>query len=316
MFFEGSEKKFELSVNDGLPSLRSKGRSFWSACVEKSCAQILSVISSDSCDAYLLSESSLFVWDDRVTMITCGTTKLCDAALFLLNELQPVNVESFFYERKNEYYPRKQSSHFNDDVACLNKVFPGTAYRLGEANEHHLYLYHGDKLYEPPAQDRVIEILMYGLSGEAKDIFNCIDNCAKKIRNYMQLDKVFADFQFDDYAFQPIGYSCNAIRGSEYYTIHVSPQDEGAYVSFETNITAQSAQEITENVVNVFKPSCFDIIQFDSKKIVDISMENLVKKRGVRDTIGGYNVLYKTYYKPDIQYGKAEVIKIEDNKNE
>ena len=46
------------------PSLRELGRPFWDEVVRRSRAQVLSVISNDACDAYLLSESSLFVLDD------------------------------------------------------------------------------------------------------------------------------------------------------------------------------------------------------------------------------------------------------------
>ena len=61
MFFEGSEKKLEVVVKPEAGSLRQKDESFWKQLVQASRAQILSKISSESCDAYLLSESSLFV---------------------------------------------------------------------------------------------------------------------------------------------------------------------------------------------------------------------------------------------------------------
>ena len=45
MFFEGSEKKFELSVVPGTASLRNTPRATLDECVEKSEAKILSVVS-------------------------------------------------------------------------------------------------------------------------------------------------------------------------------------------------------------------------------------------------------------------------------
>ena len=310
MFFEGSEKKFELSVVAGLDSLRNIPRSVYDKCVEKADAKILSSVSSEACDAYLLSESSLFVWDDRITMITCGNTRLCDAALFMINHIEHNNVESFFYERKNEYFPRKQSSDFFDDIKCLNKVFPGTAYRLGQPNQHHLYLFHGDKKYEPPKSDRTIELLMYGLTGDAYKLFTTENNSSNSIKSFLNLEAVFPGFKYDDFVFSPVGYSCNAVRGSEYYTIHVTPQDEGPYVSFETNILGIKTQQVVESVINIFKPECFDIIQFDSSGLEDVQLEGLRKINAVEDKIGGYNVLFKSYYCHDEKYKKAEKLKI------
>ena len=42
------------------------------------------------------------------------------------------------------------------------------------------------------------------------------------------LDAIFPGFQINDYLFQPCGYSLNAIRGSENYTIHVTPEEVGS----------------------------------------------------------------------------------------
>ena len=68
MFFEGSEKKVEVVVGPEAPNLRFLGRDYWSRIVAEANAAIISVISNEVCDAYLLSESSLFVcrcqsWD-------------------------------------------------------------------------------------------------------------------------------------------------------------------------------------------------------------------------------------------------------------
>ena len=97
MIFEGSEKKFEILV-EGI-NLRSLPHSFWSDVVQKSQAEILSSFSNDFFDAYLLSESSLFVSGKRCIMITCGQTRLVDAALFFLEQYEQ-DVQAFFYQRK------------------------------------------------------------------------------------------------------------------------------------------------------------------------------------------------------------------------
>jgi S-adenosylmethionine decarboxylase len=95
MYFEGAEKKLELISRSAR--FRQRDEAYWATVVEAAGAKILSRISSESCDAYLLSESSLFVWDDRVTMITCGRTTLVRAANFLLDDLPPEKVDFLIY---------------------------------------------------------------------------------------------------------------------------------------------------------------------------------------------------------------------------
>lgn len=41
--------------------------------------------------------------------------------------------------------------------------------------------------------------------------------------------------EVDERAFDPCGYSMNAILHDTYSTIHVTPQEECSYASFETN---------------------------------------------------------------------------------
>ena len=74
MIFEGSEKKFEVIVKN--VNLRTFPLSFWEEMVAACQAKILSSMSNNFYDAYLLSESSLFVTQDRCIMITCGQTRL------------------------------------------------------------------------------------------------------------------------------------------------------------------------------------------------------------------------------------------------
>ena len=78
-FFEGPEKKLEAVVTPDFPPLRSLGDDMWRSVVEAAGAKILSVLRSEHCDAYLLSESSLFVYDDWFAMMTCGQTTLVAA---------------------------------------------------------------------------------------------------------------------------------------------------------------------------------------------------------------------------------------------
>lgn len=83
--FEGVEKRLIIEFfRDALRdspmlkngSLRSLGATQWQLMLDKAACQILSYkeleTESGSCTAYLLSESSLFVYDHRVVLKTCG----------------------------------------------------------------------------------------------------------------------------------------------------------------------------------------------------------------------------------------------------
>ena len=87
MFFEGSEKKAEIWIEPSMASLRALPQSFWIKMVRLAKADILSQISNDQCDAYLLSESSLFVWDHKVVILTCGLSTLIDSVNDFINSL-------------------------------------------------------------------------------------------------------------------------------------------------------------------------------------------------------------------------------------
>lgn len=300
MLFEGSEKKVEVAVSDSLGSLRERPREFWDSIVKASEAQVLSVISSSACDAYLLSESSLFVWDDYFTMITCGQTRLLNAIVEFSDQVGIENVDSLIFERKNEYFPRHQKSDFFEDYEQLKSSFGGKAFRFGHAGDHHLFLYHLDKAYKPRPDDNTVEILMYDLQGKAKEVFGKENLTAEQIREQTGVDKLLDGFQIDDFAFEPRGYSLNALKDDLYFTIHVTPEETGSYVSFESNIEWKGQLEsLIQKVVATFEPSSFDVILFSPEKIeADYQDDRFVLNTKVMESLScGYSVNFLNYYK-------------------
>lgn len=236
MFFEGSEKKIEVIVKSKTPSLRSLGKPFWEKMVSAANAEILSQLSSDSCDAYLLSESSLFVWDDRFLMLTCGTTTLVESVILFIQTVDTEKIDFLIYQRKNEYRSQLQKSSVDDDLQRLRTFLPIKAYQLGDLDSHHHYFLHTEKPYQPANDDTTSELLMYHIQGEIADYLRSENQDAQTIRDKLGLDIVLPDFVLDDFVFTPFGYSLNALRGSDYATIHITPEQNSSYVSFETNL--------------------------------------------------------------------------------
>lgn len=265
LFFEGSEKKVEVVVKSGTPSLRALGQDYWSELVACCGATILSHISNDQMDAYLLSESSLFVWPDRLLMITCGNITLVDSVIHFLDQQGQDCVDMITYQRKNEYQSHLQKTAFEEDVERLNLRLPGKAFRLGHLDGHHNYVWHMDKVYQPVADDITTELLMYHIEGEAADYLRGSDQTLEGIRQHLQLDALFPGFEFDEFLFEPFGYSMNAIRGDQYITMHITPQDGTSYVSFETDIDIPNeCPELLNRFTDILNPSSFDLITFNA----------------------------------------------------
>ena len=265
MFFEGSEKKLTVIVNPNAPPLRQLGRDFWAGLVDRAQAEILSCNSNAMCDAYLLSESSLFVWDDRFLMLTCGTTTLVDAVLHFIDSYGMDNLAFCSFQRKNEYCSHLQKSDFEQDIAVLRRHMPGKAFRLGHLDSHHHFLFHLDRDYTPANGDSTSELLMYHIRGAAARYLRSRRQTAAQIRELFAFDEILPDFQIDDFVFEPFGYSMNAIRGSQYATMHVTPQEDSSYVSFETNLDLEGGDRpILNRLLVTLNPGCWDIVGFNA----------------------------------------------------
>ncbi len=325
--FEGTEKKLELFVSEDIKSLRHLDISLWKNVVKKSKSQILSSMQNDYCIAYLLSESSLFIYDHFMTMITCGNTSLVDATLEILNFIPKDHILSFFYERKNPIFPTDQSTNFYEDAKRLKNHFNATAYRFGDLTEHHICLFckdietttlnlkdmtpemllHNNKMspFLLYLQDMTLELLMHEIDDTIKNVFSSsqLDAEIKTAFQSLGLYDIFPNkFQIDDHIFKPYGYSLNAIRENEYYTFHISPGDLGSYVSFETNhFFTNDYQATIEKILDIFKPKLFDIFQFQIQHTPCLNHLYLPKRKVCKKLNFGYDIQFYNFYKKQSQ---------------
>ena len=137
--------------------------------------KVLSIIESEHVDAYLLSESSMFVFPHKLILKTCGTTTLLSglprileiaakivkfpsgAANLALGTGTAAKPYRVFYSRKNFKFPdRQRGPHrsWRDEVNSLDKLFlGGSAYMIGKMNGEHWYLYltEPNTILTPPA---------------------------------------------------------------------------------------------------------------------------------------------------------------------
>lgn len=298
-FFEGAEKKVELVVDSRCPSLRSLGRAHWDEIVDAARARIISMVSGDDCDAYLLSESSLFVFDHKLVMITCGKTTLPQAVLHLLRGLSRDDVRLLIYERKNEAYPHRQPTSFFDDAALLNAYLPGKAMQFGDEDAHHLYLFQVNRGFVADPGDQTVELLMYDIDSDLRSLFTPAGSRESPLSR-LDLDGLMPGFQFDEHLFEPRGYSLNGIREDQYLTIHVTPDELGSYASLETNYRFRGDLNArVGRVLELFSPRSFDLITWTTREPADLAVPGYRLKTHVAEELPcGYQVHFKSHFRP------------------
>jgi len=295
--FEGPEKKLEIILFSAQGGLRENRQDRWRAVAAASGAEIISHISSSSLDAYLLSESSLFVWPDRILMITCGQTVLLRALPKILSIVGRQNVAMVFYERKNLMFPADQPADFEADVAMLTANFPGKSYRLGPANADHVHLFFSSHAGIEPTPDATLQVLMSDLSPDTARRFFAGNGTAERIVARTGLDTLYGRMQIDSHLFTPAGFSANGIRDQRYFTVHVTPQKDGSYTSFETNVIEADYSRVVSRVLDIFAPERFTLVLTSS---MDPSCRPL--HRTLEDSVGGYEPMEKSYHEFNCGY--------------
>lgn len=310
MFFEGAEKKLEIRLTPNMVSLRQQECGFWSTLVACANAEILSTIRNPACDAYLLSESSLFVWDDKILLLTCGNSTLVDAACHFINAVGVEHIAALCYQRKNEYQAQLQSTSFVDDIAQLRTLIPGKAFRVGHLDSHHHYLFCTDNLFCIDNQamlstETCLELMMYHIRGELADYLKLPAQTEQGIYQRLGLQQLFPNFQFDMHCFQPTGFSLNGIRGADYISLHITPstgQGDSSYVSFETNLDlAVYPYPLIAQIIKLFMPSSWDLIRFNQPLITAGFPEHLCLAHGSIVTDQGCQIDFNNYQQPQTE---------------
>jgi len=271
--FEGPEKKIEVDFllsSENPKGLRVISIPDWEVLLKEINCTILSKISNESCDAYILSESSLFVFSEKVIIKTCGQITLLKCLPLLVEYgKKSMAVETrVSFSRRNllfpdeQYYPHKS---FDEEVRYLKQHFPsGDAYVFGPHNcdHHYMFVYHNEKLDLPKTKPS-FEILMTGLNERVMRQFYRDENfvSVEETTRRSRIQSLFNDSTMvDAHAFEPLGFSLNSLDGTIYSTLHITPQPECSYVSFETNFVPEKYHELVEKVIDIFKPECFTIL--------------------------------------------------------
>lgn len=360
--FEGPEKLLEIWFSpdeDTLPrtspveGLRAVPRCNWEEMLDIVKCKVLSTLSSSSMDAYLLSESSMFVFPHKLILKTCGTTTTLIGIKSIMQLAakyagfvaeQPYRV---FYSRKSFMFPEQQlhpHGSWDDEVNYLDSIFDnGSSYLVGNTRTDHWHLYTTDPNFVnvpkhvESFEDETLEVLMTRLdtahaaqfftsrvpgaekfqreidfNGDSGSISsNSTDNdpgheLGTLVTKHSKIDQIYPGVpaSIDSFGFAPCGYSCNGLVDNDhYFTIHVTPEEQCSYASFETNVPAKkygmTNAQVLANVVNIFKPGKFSLTLFEAHGSETSGLDGIVVPKGKKTSIEGYKRTDRILYEFD-----------------
>lgn len=289
--FEGFEKRLEISFSNppvfsdpsGL-GLRALTRAQLDSILEPAACTIVSQHSNSDFDSYVLSESSLLVYPLKIILKTCGTTKLLlsiEPILELAGSLR-LTVSGVLYSRGTFNFPNAQLSphrNFSEEVSFLNGYFGHLlphAYVLGDptVENSHWHVYSAsvddDEADDLTAGNEMItlEMCMTGLNRDKAAMFYKMDGrTAMEMTKLSEIDGIIPSQVICDFDFEPCGYSMNGIDGGAYSTVHVTPEDEFSYASYEVmgfDPGTIRFQSLVKRVLGCFEPKKFT----DRKSVV------------------------------------------------
>ncbi|GLJ52383.1 hypothetical protein SUGI_1114320 [Cryptomeria japonica] len=327
--FEGFEKRLEIEffpttffADPEGRGLRALTRPQLDEILKLAECTIVSELSNEHLDSYVLSESSMFIYPFKIVLKTCGTTKLLLSIPQILSSASglSLSVKNVKYTRGTFIFTGAQSfphRSFAEEVSYLEKYFGmlgsgGRAYVMGDSDKNynwHIYSACADNgaSNEDCKPVFTLEMCMTQLDRERASLFykSNIKSASEMTLNSGIRD-ILPGSNICDFEFDPCGYSMNAIEGDAVSTIHVTPEDGFSYASFESmGYGPQDVElkELVDRVLFCFKPKVFSIAVHVSAPIGQSSWTVLDRPpqgyvcdmTSGRELTGGSNMVYLTY---------------------
>uniref|UniRef100_A0A7N0T5E4 S-adenosylmethionine decarboxylase proenzyme n=1 Tax=Kalanchoe fedtschenkoi TaxID=63787 RepID=A0A7N0T5E4_KALFE len=281
--FEGFEKRLEINffepsffVDPKGKGLRALSKSQLDEILGPAECTIVSSLSNELVDSYVLSESSLFVYPYKIIIKTCGTTKLLLSIPPILKLAGSLSLEVKFvrYTRGSFIFPGAQSyphQHFSQEVEVLDGYFGklgsgSMAYVMGGADSRENWHVYSASAHPADIQEAAVftlEMCMTGLDKEKASVFfKSATSSATSMTNDSGIRKILPDSKICDFEFEPCGYSMNSIQDAAISTIHVTPEDGFSYASFESvgyNPKSVNYNDMVGRVLDCFQPNEFSV---------------------------------------------------------
>lgn len=274
--FEGPEKRLYVSfLPSTLPasSLRAMKAERIDAILRAASCTLLSSRRDSTLDAYLLSESSLFVSDRSIMIKTCGSTTLLRALPQLLQIVDELGLVAAFvqYSHVRFSFPLLQPfphNTFENEVSFLNSVL-STRHKPLQLGASDWNVYIAPLIASPPPLPPTLEIFMFDLDPTAM-LHYLHNGDSTRAGSHFAIEYTTVRSRIssllspsatiDAHNFLPCGYSLNAIDDDgTYATIHISPEPQASYVSFESTTDHANLADTVAAVVSIFQPARFTV---------------------------------------------------------
>ncbi|KAG4971213.1 hypothetical protein AAZX31_13G193500 [Glycine max] len=291
--FEGFEKRLELHFFGDDPTILQLGlRKLSFECIQQTLeavqCTVVSAVGNSYFDAYVLSESSLFVYPTKIIIKTCGTTQLLKSITPLIFYAQThlgLTLSLCRYTRGSFIFPLSQPfphTSFEHEVTYLETTLPSdlcfrkASIMPSKSSSHAWHVFtatniphhHSRALYSE-SHAYTMEICMTDLDPVlARKFFRRAgdgktgDSAGKEMTELTGVDEINPQALVCDFAFDPCGYSMNGIDGEWYSTIHVTPEDGYSYASFECVGSVNDDVDILHvlrKVVQIFRPGTMSV---------------------------------------------------------
>ncbi|XP_010255822.1 PREDICTED: S-adenosylmethionine decarboxylase proenzyme 4-like [Nelumbo nucifera] len=317
--FEGFEKRLELHFSGDNPrpvigiGLRQLDVKAIEEVLDAVQCNVVSAVGNPFLDAYVLSESSLFVYPTKIIIKTCGTTQLLKSIPPLLFHARQLGLLlcGCRYTRGNFIFPKAQPfphTSFREEVVYLEQrlpsnlchrkasIMPSKANTKMSSSVHSWHVYSACDEHRMELEtfsnvftievcmtelDRVLARKFYRRPGDG----NSGDVAGKEMTELTGIGNINPRALVCDFAFDPCGYSMNGIDGAKYSTIHVTPEHGFSYASFECVgfiDDRHNIGEVLKEVVQVFRPAAVSV----STTCVDQDQEVWTYVAGALEPLG------------------------------
>jgi len=227
-------------------------------------------------DAYVLSESSLFLFPTKLVIKTCGTTALLAALPCALRLAASVGAQlrRVRYTRACFQFPHHQPAphrSWAEECAFLDGALQtrGQARVMGAEGGLRWHVYCAALGPAPAGAEATVtlEICMWQLDARAASrfVFGAASALpsARSVTEASGIGALFpADTLVDDFLFSPCGYSMNGLLGASLASIHVTPEQRCSYASLEVSGRAADLpcpQQLLRRTAQVFGPGALSV---------------------------------------------------------
>ncbi|KAK7303201.1 hypothetical protein RJT34_14103 [Clitoria ternatea] len=289
--FEGFEKRLELHFFGDDPSnnmvklgLRKLDFDCIQHTLEAVQCTVVSAVGNSYFDAYVLSESSLFVYPTKIIIKTCGTTQLLKSItplIFFAQTHLNLTLSSCRYTRGSFIFPKAQPfphTSFKDEVNYIETTLPSNlcfrkaSIMPSKSSSHSWHVFTATKFTAATTTtthnhpftveicmtdlDRVLAGKFFRRPGDGKSGHSA----GKEMTELTGIGEINENALVCDFAFDPCGYSMNGMDGDWYSTIHVTPEDGYSYASFEcVGNDDVDIVHVLRKVVQIFRPGTISV---------------------------------------------------------